>query len=351
MTDEKFQYTELNEAELLSGLKNAVSEERRWTQTMLEYLLECDRRGIHLKLGYPSLHEFAVQYLGLSDGAAHRRIKSMRLMASVPESAEELASGALSLSNAAKLQTFFQAEARNGTALAPEEKLDWVRRSVRMPSRELEREIIREASPGVQVALSERTQILNPDMGEIRLVVPKELLEKIEELKDYLAHALPNSSTATVIERLVDQEIERQRRKRHSNDRTSQVSETLEMKKPSELASGATTIQEPETGDHSASAQKLQTKRIRNIPANIKRAVWTRANGQCEAQNTTSSAAIPPRRCSARRLLQIDHIRPVSQGGANTLENLRLLCAHHNRIRPETDTLPRLSDDRLQPSR
>jgi hypothetical protein len=93
----------LPESHLLTGLKNAVSEERKWTQLILEYLLECDRRGLHLKLGFASLHEFSVQYLGLSDGAAHRRIQSMRLMAGVPAVSEKIASGALTLSNAAKL--------------------------------------------------------------------------------------------------------------------------------------------------------------------------------------------------------------------------------------------------------
>ena len=57
----------LSETELLESTKRAASEERRWTQTLIEHLGECDRRGLHLKRGYASLHEFAVQCLGLSD--------------------------------------------------------------------------------------------------------------------------------------------------------------------------------------------------------------------------------------------------------------------------------------------
>jgi 5-methylcytosine-specific restriction endonuclease McrA len=34
-------------------------------------------------------------------------------------------------------------------------------------------------------------------------------------------------------------------------------------------------------------------------------------------------------------VLQIDHIQPVARGGANTIDNLRVLCAYHNRLEAE----------------
>jgi hypothetical protein len=89
---------------------------------------------------------------------------------------------------------------------------------------------------------------------------------------------------------------------------------------------------------------KLQTKAIpvphnpasapkspRFVPAPLRREVWSRAGGQCEVKVRTEGFE-PFRRCSARRLLQIDHIQPISLGGESTLTNLRLLCAHHNRL-------------------
>ena len=36
-------------------------------------------------------------------------------------------------------------------------------------------------------------------------------------------------------------------------------------------------------------------------------------------------------RCGETRGLQIDHITPLAHGGETTEDNLRLLCAHHNR--------------------
>ncbi len=343
----------LPESHLLAGLKNAVSEERKWTQLILEYLLECDRRGLHLKLGFASLHEFSVQYLGLSDGAAHRRIQSMRLMAGVPAVSEKIASGALTLSNAARLQTFFMAEKRSGGELTREEKQAWVEKSAALPSRELEREILKEASAPVRASLQERARDITPELKEIRFVISSQLCEQLEELKNCLSHSILDGSVAAIFERLVRQELERQRKKVAPVERVAKQQGFTHQEfstKQEELAKqeGLTQAEEHEKAKKhqadlsnctlnsdptqpvrpAASAQKHP----RFISAFVRREVWTRARGQCEA-NVRTESPDRFRRCSARRLLQIDHIKPISLGGENTLTNLRLLCAHHNRLR------------------
>jgi hypothetical protein len=397
----------LSESQLLSGLKNAVTEERKWTQLILEYLLECDRRGLHLKLGFASLHEFAVQYLGLSDGAAHRRIQSMRLMTQVPEVAEKISSGALTLSNAAKLQTFFMAEKRTGNEFTHEQMQGWVEKSITLPSRGLEREILKEASAPVQASLQERTRDLTPELTELRLVISAQLREEIEELKNYLSHSIPDGSVSLILARLIRQELERQRKRlktqassasrsepeisaAHQGNQNGVVQENsganilnqfrTDAKKDSRRPVGAirgtqgsalphlefesfefnpTSARELAALETKRTAQQqldpkdsnkvktpfnLQTKATpvpqnpasapkspRFVPAPLRREIWNRAGGQCEAKVRTEGFE-PLRRCSARRLLQIDHIQPISLGGESTLTNLRLLCAHHNRL-------------------
>jgi len=58
----------------------------------------------------------------------------------------------------------------------------------------------------------------------------------------------------------------------------------------------------------------------RYIPAAVKRAVWIRDGGRCTFEN-----------CGSSHYLQYDHRFPFALGGAHTVENLRLLCAAHNR--------------------
>lgn len=62
-----------------------------------------------------------------------------------------------------------------------------------------------------------------------------------------------------------------------------------------------------------------QMKRVA-IPDAIKMAVWQRDNGRCQ-------------RCGSNYELQFDHIIPISLGGANTLENLQILCGKCNRAK------------------
>jgi 5-methylcytosine-specific restriction endonuclease McrA len=41
------------------------------------------------------------------------------------------------------------------------------------------------------------------------------------------------------------------------------------------------------------------------------------------------------RRCTATVALQVDHVLPIARGGASTRDNLRILCAEHNRLEAE----------------
>ncbi len=63
----------------------------------------------------------------------------------------------------------------------------------------------------------------------------------------------------------------------------------------------------------------LGGRRRKKLPSNVLQALVARSAGCCEC-------------CSQRGLLHIHHIRPLSRGGTNELENLRLLCSNcHSR--------------------
>jgi len=54
------------------------------------------------------------------------------------------------------------------------------------------------------------------------------------------------------------------------------------------------------------------------IPKNVRLTVWERDHGKC-------------RSCGSTEELQCDHIIPVSMGGADSVENLQILCGTCNR--------------------
>lgn len=55
----------------------------------------------------------------------------------------------------------------------------------------------------------------------------------------------------------------------------------------------------------------------RYIPSHVRKKVWKRDNGRCVECNSTNK-------------LHFDHIVPVAKGGANTVENIQILCASCN---------------------
>ncbi|HSG29224.1 MAG TPA: HNH endonuclease signature motif containing protein, partial [Candidatus Krumholzibacterium sp.] len=63
----------------------------------------------------------------------------------------------------------------------------------------------------------------------------------------------------------------------------------------------------------------------RHIPRHIRDEVYSRDGGRCSFVGPDGT------RCGSEWNVQIDHIRPFSKGGDHSPENLRLLCAKHNR--------------------
>jgi len=64
----------------------------------------------------------------------------------------------------------------------------------------------------------------------------------------------------------------------------------------------------------------------RHIPAEVKRAVWTR-DGRCCRWPLASGGV-----CGSTTRLELDHIVPLARGGTSTVSNLRVLCATHNQL-------------------
>lgn len=65
-----------------------------------------------------------------------------------------------------------------------------------------------------------------------------------------------------------------------------------------------------------------------SIPADTRLFVWNRDGGRCVS-------------CLSTKNLQFDHVIPVSLGGANTAENIELLCASCNQRKKASLVVPR----------
>ena len=97
--------SQLTDRQLLFRTSELVQHERDHSITIIHHLREIRERGLHVARGYSSLFDYAVKALRYSDGAAYRRLQTLKLCEAHPEVEERLRSGALSLTTAAQLQT------------------------------------------------------------------------------------------------------------------------------------------------------------------------------------------------------------------------------------------------------
>ena len=194
----------LTSLELLSRTKTLVLEERRATLALIESLAEIERRRLFAELGFASMWEFATQELGLSEGAAQRRLQAARLLVDVPEVRGKIESGALSLSNAAKVQSFRQAEKKMGRK--PDARA-LVASVGSLSQRQCEAKLL-EISP--EALPRERERIVSAESErELKIVVSAELYEKLKRIQGLIAHAKPDASYAELLEYLADAQLER----------------------------------------------------------------------------------------------------------------------------------------------
>jgi len=110
-----------------------------------------------------------------------------------------------------------------------------------------------------------------------------------------------------------------------------------------EVESATGTADGTETANGTGTANRPRSEpRSRHIPANTRAAVFDRDAHRC------SYVAADGTRCNATRNLEIDHVEPFALGGSHEAENLRVLCAAHNRRAAERvfGTRPRWKSQR-----
>ncbi|MCM2333839.1 MAG: HNH endonuclease, partial [Anaeromyxobacteraceae bacterium] len=192
------------------------------------------------------------------------------------------------------------------------------------------------------------------DLRRLHLTVSRGLLAKLEAARGVLSHVLPGATTEQVLEAALDLLLDRQARAAKQLGRArrgrrlarraaaSSIGAQVESAADSRAEAKAdgrtafvTASRGVSDGEDQASAAGLthvagrphrrQDRDARAIPAAVEREVRARDGGRC--QFPLDAGGI----CGSTTRIQLDHVVPVALGGQATVENLRLLCATHNR--------------------
>ena len=312
----------LSDQALLSGLDSLLAVQHQTLARVLAYLGEVEERELHLLAAYSSLYAFCLGRLRMSEDEACRRIAAARLARRFPAVLPHVESGALHLSALGELGPYLTEGNHEELLRAASGK---TKRQVqallaeRFPKPDVPSTIRRlaeqaallaappsntqasdsETSPPPSVPAparaASRVEPLSAARYEVRLTASEELRQKLELCQDRLSHVNPSGDLAVVIERAVDlllAELEKTR-----------LGKTKRARRAAPPADPGT------------------------VTRAARREVFERDGERCAYVDEETG-----RRCEARALLQIDHQEPRALGGSGDVDNLRLLCASHNRL-------------------
>jgi hypothetical protein len=362
-----------NARELASRLLDLLRREHAAMADFLVDLAAFDERRLWAELGYASLFHFLHRDLGMSKGAAHYRKTAAELIQRVPEVVEPLRDGRIcitSIIELAKVMTpenrhevlprFFNCSRQEAKAvsaeLCPAEAAPHrtVVTTFAIPARA---EVVRASAEGVQpvepspverpsptlqgppVAASRASldpaavqpvaprtvaEPLTADLRRLHVTVSKRFMEKLDAARDALSHSHAGADAEAILEAGLDLVIERAARRKG-------IVATPRTRNAPSLSPTSTDVGERgETRDPPADAKgpgdllRKDRAQSRHISAAVKREVWLRDGGRCQARLENGEL------CGSTHRLQFDHIRPVALGGESTASNIRLACAPHN---------------------
>ena len=301
--------TSMTNAELEIELKKASTDERILTKRIVELVAEALRRRLWAGRGYSSAHRWLVGEFGYSDSSAVRRLDAARVLVDVPEVAEKIATGALTLASLSQLQsTFHREEKRTGEKLTAELKKEVVRKIENQSSAATARTV---AAEFPEVSKAPRESLRPAGANEWTLTVGLDAEQKaaLDRARELLSHSHPGATWAEVIAHLANEHARRVDPVARAERRATR-----------EMPQGFTATEDrpPPT--------------VGRLPRAVRDSVLAKAGGACEFADPQTGA-----RCGSRVRVEADHVLPRALGGTDEASNLRCLCAQHNRCMSERE--------------
>jgi hypothetical protein len=314
-----------DDSELLQRLQSVLSKSHVLTAQIVRLLMNVEERDLYARLACSSLFEFCVRKLGMSEGAAYRRINAARLARRFPTILGRIERGEVHLSMLVLLRDHLS-----------EESADALLDGCRGKSQREVAEMLAQAETPMPTggslrkhATTDTTEVMEPlakrraepvaeDRYRLELTITRATRDKLEHARDLLMHANPTGDLSVVVERALDtllDKLEKQRLGKVAEASAAAASAAVEPPAPTPTASAAPPASEPRP-----------PAKTSGIPRSVRREVFARDGAQCTFVSADGE------RCAERGGLELDHIVPQAHGGSNEASNLRVLCRTHNQL-------------------
>jgi len=375
----------LSNEQLWLRTHDARKKEREALDELLELLLEVDRRSLHLDRGFDSMFTFLEKGLGYDPGSAHRRLMALRAIQKVPTVREQLKSGVVTLSAVSMAENHFR-QIQKVKAVSRAERTELFAQLEGKAKNEVEGLLAEKRSEAGLTALRQldRVRRLDRERTELQFEVDAEFMEKLTRLREIFFHRNPQADLNELLLFALQTTLkihdpkERQARRlareekiskgggirvepkissgEHSFEQSaeqpvSQFGEGASLSAPllreprtvaaarqtsePDRSSGLRLVPQPtedELRHHPAFVQLPVPSEFSNqsrrphLARSTQAEVFLRAGYRCEYRESLASE-----RCSQKASLEIDHRRPLFQGGKHATENLQVLCWSHHR--------------------
>jgi hypothetical protein len=307
----------LSDEELLARLDESAANERNGTADIIAYLAAVEERGIHLEMAYPSMFAFCLGRLGLSEGAAFRRLTAARLVLRFPTILHALANGRIHLCNIVRLRDLFTtsnvdellATVAGKTKREVEELVARLapKPDVKPSIRKLpEQASLPAAADGTSASEASRDSgsrrrpevvPLSPARYKLELTVDQATRDRLEDVRSLMRHRNPTGDLEVIIREAIEALAEKLEKERLGR------------------------TERPRASRGSADPGHVTKAALREVVA--------RDGMQC------SFVSADGERCGSRDFLEVDHRTPRALGGTGDPSNLRVLCRSHNQYAAE----------------
>jgi hypothetical protein len=342
----------VSDVELVTSLKALVGRSA-WTEARLvAHLAEVEARRLHLTAS-SSLFAYCQERLGLSQNEAYYRIVAARMGRKFPLVFELLEQRKVHLTALALIRDYVSAdnhvELLNEVSGQTKEQilLLLARREPRADARSRIRKLPIRAGC-VAAGPSGTLEPLSETSYRLELCIGVALKHKLELLADLMSHGNPSRDLTIVVERALDDLLEKLQKQRFGQtarprkvdtdrDQPKEPMPTLDAAARETHASqvGSTpaiaTTESPTSSQGSGTRPVRSARRRAHISNELRRQLLARDGASCTFLCNDGKP------CGARAFLQIHHDAAWAKGGPDTLGNLRLVCASHNRLLAEQE--------------
>jgi 5-methylcytosine-specific restriction endonuclease McrA len=304
------------------------------------HLIEVEERRLDLRAACTSMFDFCQRRLGMSEGAAFRRINAARLVKRFPGLLQRIERGELHLSTLVLIRPHLTEQNIEELVAAVVGK---TQRQVEAllariaPKRDVPSAIVElgalsndaapslfagaETTPAVSGPATSSTssapwariEPLSEARYKVQLTASAELKAKLERACDLTRHRNPSGDLAPVLDAAMDLLLAKLAKL--EKERLGKVRAPRAPKQPNES-------KEPEERTATSGAR---ASRARAISAAVRREVFERDGEPCTFVDDTGA------RCPSRGHLELDHVEARALGGTNAASNLRVRCHAHNR--------------------